>query len=143
MTGEFSVCQFFKSSAYEYVRRFVGPEEAVKAAHLYTHNVGAKLGMVERVIITDGDDYCCFEARRGRDLPTRSARAAMTEREQRQFTADELAREAQREAIMRESVFANRVAAGRMKPQEADRRIRMMLEIASRLRAEAEKDRLL
>ena len=67
----------------------------------------------------------------------------MTERETRQFTAGELAREAQREAIMRESVFANRVAAGRMKPQEADRRIRMMLEIASRLMAEAEKERLL
>jgi hypothetical protein len=34
-------------------------------------------------------------------------------------------------------------AAGKMKPQEADRRIRVMLEIASRLRTEAEKERLL
>jgi hypothetical protein len=63
--AEFSVCQFFKSGAYEYVRRFVGPEEAVKAAHHYTHNVAAKLGMVERVIITDGGDDCCFEWKRG------------------------------------------------------------------------------
>jgi hypothetical protein len=65
MTGEFSVCQFFKNGAYEYVRRGVGSEEAVKAAHLYTHNVAVKLGMIERVIITDGDDYCCFEWKRG------------------------------------------------------------------------------
>jgi len=63
--AEFSVCQFFKGGAYEYVRRFVGPEEAVKAAHHYTHNVAAKLGMVERVIITDGGDDCCFEWKRG------------------------------------------------------------------------------
>jgi hypothetical protein len=65
MTGEFSVCQFFKGGVYEYVRRFVGPEEAVKTAHHYTHNVAAKLGMVERVIITDGGDDCCFEWKRG------------------------------------------------------------------------------
>jgi hypothetical protein len=64
-TGEFSVCQFFKGGVYEYVRRFVGPEEAVKTAHHYTHNVAAKLGMVERVIITDGGDDCCFEWKRG------------------------------------------------------------------------------
>ena len=64
-SGEFSVCQFFKSGAYEYVRRSVGPEEAVKTAHHYTHNVAAKLGMVERVIITDGGDDCCFEWKRG------------------------------------------------------------------------------
>jgi hypothetical protein len=65
MTGEFSVCQFFANGAHEYVRRSVGAEEAVKAARHYTHNVATKLGMVERVIITDGEDYCCFEWKRG------------------------------------------------------------------------------
>jgi hypothetical protein len=62
---EFSVCQFFKGGAYEYVRRAVGPEEAVKAAHHYTHSVAAKFGIVERVIITDGDDFTCFEWKLG------------------------------------------------------------------------------
>jgi hypothetical protein len=65
MTGEFSVCQFFKGGVYEYVRRGVGAQEAVQAARHYTANVAAKLGMVERVIITDGDDYCCFEWKSG------------------------------------------------------------------------------
>ena len=65
MIGEYSVCQFFANGSYEYVRRSVGAEEAVKAAHHYTHNVATKLGMVERVIVTDGDDYCCFEWKRG------------------------------------------------------------------------------
>lgn len=31
LNGEFSVCQFFKDGLHEYVRRFVGAEEAVKA----------------------------------------------------------------------------------------------------------------
>jgi hypothetical protein len=65
MTGEYSVCQFFPDGSYEYVRRGVGAEEAVKAADHYTHNVATKLGVVDRVIITDGDDYCCFEWKRG------------------------------------------------------------------------------
>jgi hypothetical protein len=61
----FSVFQFFRDGSHECVRRFVGAEEAVKAAHHYTHNVASKLGVVDRVIITDGDDYCCFEWKRG------------------------------------------------------------------------------
>lgn len=60
-TGEFSVCQFFVDGSYEYVRRWVGPEEAVKAAHHYCHSVGAKLGTTVRVIITDGGDFTNFE----------------------------------------------------------------------------------
>jgi hypothetical protein len=63
--GEFSVCQFFEDGSTEYVRRFVGPKEAVEAAHRYTHNVAPKLGIVARVIITDGGDFCCFEWKRG------------------------------------------------------------------------------
>jgi hypothetical protein len=54
------------------------------------------------------------------------------------FTADELAREAEREVVMRELVFSNRVAAGTMREDEAKRRIAMMREIGRRLRAEAE-----
>jgi hypothetical protein len=68
MSGEFSVCQFFEGGSHEYVRRFVDAEEAVKAAHHYTHNVATTLGMVERVIITDGGDFCCFEWIKGRGI---------------------------------------------------------------------------
>lgn len=59
--NEFNVCQFFEDGSYEYVRRNVGAEEAVKAAHHYCHSVGAKIGTTVRVIITDGGDCCNFE----------------------------------------------------------------------------------
>jgi hypothetical protein len=63
MTGkdEFSVVQFFINGEYEYVRRWVSAEEAVKAAQHYTNNVATKIGVVDRVIITDGGDCTVFE----------------------------------------------------------------------------------
>ncbi len=63
--GEFSVYQYFLGGAYECVRQFVSTEEAVKAAHHYTDNVMARMGMTERVIITDGGDCICFEWKKG------------------------------------------------------------------------------
>lgn len=54
--GEFSVCQFFKDGTYEYTRRFVSAEEAVKAFNHYTTSVAARMGITVRVIITDGGD---------------------------------------------------------------------------------------
>ena len=68
MSNEFSVCQFFEDETYEYVRRFVGPEEAVKAAHHYCNSVGAKLGTTVKVIITDGGDCIAFEWQRGKGV---------------------------------------------------------------------------
>lgn len=65
MAGEFSVYQFFTDGTNERVREFVEAEEAVKATQHYTTSVGAKLGVVNRVIITDGDDCCCFEWKAG------------------------------------------------------------------------------
>ena len=65
MSERFSVYQFFANGSYERVRELVSAEEAVKAAHHYTYNVASKLGMVERVIITDGGDDCCLEWKRG------------------------------------------------------------------------------
>lgn len=61
MSGEFSVCQFFPNGAREYVRRYVSAEEAWKAVSHYTNNVAVMLGMVDRVIVTDGDDCIVFE----------------------------------------------------------------------------------
>lgn len=76
--GEFSVCQFFEDESYEYVRRFVGAEEAVKAARHYTDNISVKMGLTKRVIITDGGDHCVFEwiAGKGVVFPTPEMREA-------------------------------------------------------------------
>lgn len=68
MSDEFSVCQFFKGGEYEFVRRHVGAEEAVKAAHHYCNSIGAKMGFVERVIITDGGDCVNFEWQYGKGV---------------------------------------------------------------------------
>jgi hypothetical protein len=54
------------------------------------------------------------------------------------FTVAELAREAQREVVLREAVYPNRIAAGKLRRDHAERQIQMMREIARRLRTEAE-----
>lgn len=61
----------------------------------------------------------------------------MTVRVER-FTAAELAREAQREVVLREAVYPTRIAAGKMRREHAERQIAMMREIARRLRTEAD-----
>jgi hypothetical protein len=69
--AEFSVVQFFSDKAgplagtHEYVRRNVVAEEAIRAAKHYTDNVATNLGVVDRVIVTDGGDYCVFEWKAG------------------------------------------------------------------------------
>jgi hypothetical protein len=57
----YNVVQFFEDDTYEYVRRNVSAEDAVKASKHYADSVAAKLGFVTRVIITDGGDSCVFE----------------------------------------------------------------------------------
>lgn len=64
MDNEFSVVQFFEDGSYEYVRRFVNAEEAVQV----TKHLTIKVGFVNRVIITDGGDCCCFEWLRGKGV---------------------------------------------------------------------------
>jgi hypothetical protein len=67
--GEFSVVQFFANDeTYEYVRRYVGAEEAIKAFHHYTNNVAVKMGVVKRVIITDGGDDTTMEWIHGKGI---------------------------------------------------------------------------
>ncbi|MDE2095663.1 MAG: hypothetical protein KGL39_00270 [Patescibacteria group bacterium] len=58
---EFSVFQYFPDGSYEQVKRFVGSEEAVKEAIQLASSVGAHIGTTQRVIITDGGDYCVWE----------------------------------------------------------------------------------
>lgn len=67
-SGEFSVCQFFKTGEYEYVRRWVSPREAVEAFRHYTHNVATKMGVVKRVIVTDGGDCTNMEWKYGEGI---------------------------------------------------------------------------
>lgn len=68
MSETFSVCQFFDDDSYEYVRRYVSAEEAVKAFQHYTNNVAVKMGVVKRVIITDGGDCINMEWQYGKGV---------------------------------------------------------------------------
>ena len=58
---EFSVYVFFPDGSYIAEQRFVGAETAVRTAHRISSSVGARIGTVERIIITDGGDCTCFE----------------------------------------------------------------------------------
>lgn len=56
-TNQFSVYQFFSDGNYECVRSFVSAKEAGEAFRHYTNNLATMLGMVERIILIDGDDF--------------------------------------------------------------------------------------
>lgn len=66
--NEFSVTQFFKTGEYEKVREFVSAEEAVNAFRHYTNNVATKIGLVVRVILTDGGDCINMEWQHGKGI---------------------------------------------------------------------------
>ena len=66
--GEFSVCQYFPDGQYEYVRRNVSGDEAMKAFKHYITCVGAKIGTTVQVIITDGGDSICMEWKRAEGI---------------------------------------------------------------------------
>ena len=68
MDNEFSVCQFFEDDSYEYVCRYVSPEEAIKKFKHYTTSVGAKIGITKRVIITDCGDCINMEWQFGKGI---------------------------------------------------------------------------
>lgn len=79
--GEFSVYQFFPDGSYECVRRWVPPNEAVKAAMTYTSNVASKVGITRRVIITDGGYFTAFEWRFGEGVvyPPKDEKGALND----------------------------------------------------------------
>lgn len=60
----FNTCQFFANGDYEYVRRVVPAEDAMKAAMHYITCIGAQVGTTVRVIVTDMDDCIVFEWKR-------------------------------------------------------------------------------
>jgi hypothetical protein len=63
---EFSVYWWDAAQNCHEELRFVGAEAAVRAAKRLTEGPAAQAGMVARVIITDGADYCNFEWKHGR-----------------------------------------------------------------------------
>ena len=64
----YSVCQFFEDGTYEYTRRYVPAEEAAKAFQHYINSVAARMGLVSRVIITDGGDCTNAEWQYGKGI---------------------------------------------------------------------------
>jgi hypothetical protein len=62
---EFSVYVFFPDGVYHCERRDIDAETAVKTAHRLSRSVGGRLGVVRRIIITDGGDCICFEWKPG------------------------------------------------------------------------------
>jgi hypothetical protein len=67
-TNEFSVCLFFPDGSYHYERRSLGAEAAVMLARDVTLRPAALAGLIGRVIITDGDDFACFEWTHGQGV---------------------------------------------------------------------------
>lgn len=68
MSNEYSVCQFLVDGTHEYTRRFVSMGEALQAFDHYTNNVASKMGLTDRVIITDGGDSICKEWQYGKGI---------------------------------------------------------------------------
>jgi hypothetical protein len=78
MAGSYDVIQFFADGSHETVCEQVTALEAMKAARHYCTSIGAKLGMVEWVMILDDPDCCAFEWLYGQGVtfprPQRGAR---------------------------------------------------------------------
>jgi len=68
--GEFSVAIFFEDGSSAYVRAWVDPREAVQAFRQMTHQDRPinTLGLIQRVIITDGGDCTCMEWIQGKGI---------------------------------------------------------------------------
>jgi hypothetical protein len=66
MPDEFSVYWWDKDGTQHEELRLVSAEEAVKAAKRLTEGPDSQAGIVRRVIVTDGEDYCNYEWRDGR-----------------------------------------------------------------------------
>jgi len=63
--GEFSVYWWDPDGHYHAERSFIDAETAVRLAFSLTERPAAKLGMIRRVIITDGGDFTNFEWKHG------------------------------------------------------------------------------
>ena len=71
--AEFSVFWWDREENYHAELRFVEIEKAINAARRLTHGPASVLGVVKKVMITDGGDLCCFlwTKENGVEFPTR------------------------------------------------------------------------
>lgn len=67
-TNEFSVWIFFPDGSHLAEGRWLGAEESVNLARDVTRRPAAQIGIIERVIITDGGDDICFEWKFGQGV---------------------------------------------------------------------------
>lgn len=66
--GEFSVAIFYPDGTNEYVKRFVDAREAVETAKSWTERPAALIGVIRKVIITDGGDFTNFQWEYGKGI---------------------------------------------------------------------------
>ena len=64
--GDFWVVWFDPENNYHIEKRWCGDKEAVETAISLTRRPAVALGIIKRVIITDGDDCCTFEWKDGK-----------------------------------------------------------------------------
>lgn len=67
-TGEFSVYQFFHDGSHECLKSHVGAEEAVETARSFILRPAARIGFIQRVMITDGGDFAVFDWQHGKGV---------------------------------------------------------------------------
>jgi len=65
---EFSVCVFYPGGTYEYVKRWIKAEEAVRTFREWTESNMAKRGHLARIIVTDGGDCTNMEWKFGEGI---------------------------------------------------------------------------
>jgi hypothetical protein len=68
MSEEYSVALYFPSGDYIYERRGLSDEAAVNLAKECSERPAAKIGLIERIIITDDGDDTVFEWQYGRGV---------------------------------------------------------------------------
>lgn len=64
----FSVWQFFIGGEYIRVAEGVSAGAAIKAASHCANSVGAEVGLIERIVITDSGDATVFEWKHGEGI---------------------------------------------------------------------------
>lgn len=66
--AQFSVYQYFRDGGYERTDEHVDKQRACDRFAHFTQSVGAKVGAVVKVMMTDGGDDCCMLWEYGRGV---------------------------------------------------------------------------
>lgn len=76
----FNVVLFYHDGSYNYLKRWLGPEEALHLFRQAIISIGARLGIIEQVMITDGGDFCNMQWIRGKGIVFPPQESPVTER---------------------------------------------------------------